>query len=137
MNPLRFTIGSKFPEKLLSSVSAIMQYKRLKMKFDLIEPDKLMWPGKYGLITLKETGKVLDLSDWEAVVETSQQLVMVPSGRKNERPTCIFSSNCDLGRVELVYQHGYIWPNNPPASGRAIMEELVNHLNGIGEKTDR
>ena len=110
--------------------TTVRSVQNLKMRFELIQPDKLMWPGKYGLIILKEDGKpVADIDGWEALVEKSPLLVMVPSGRNNERPTCIFASARDLGRVELVYQHGYIWPVNPPPSGRGIMEEVVTHLN--------
>ena len=101
----------------------------MSMKFKLIEPDKLMWPGKYGIVCLEAEGDVIGVANWERIVSArSPRFVMVPSGFKNIRPSCIFSSECDLGRVELVYQHGYVWPLNPPAAGRAIMEEVVREL---------
>jgi hypothetical protein len=103
------------------------------MNFELLETDALMWPGKYGLVGQSGDSKMFALPDWEAVVERSEQLVPVPSGRREERPTYFFASSCNRGRVELVYHHGYVWPVNPPPSGREIMEELVDYLNGTSE----
>jgi hypothetical protein len=86
------------------------------MKFELHEPDGLMWPGKYGLVALSGPHKAIGVSSWETFVENSPQFVMVPSGRKNERPTCIFSSMHDLGRVELVSRNT---SSPPPASANS------------------
>jgi hypothetical protein len=103
------------------------------MRFIVFEPDKLMWPGKYGLIGTQGDAEFegIDFSKWEAAVGKSRRIVTVATGRKNEEMTYFFSSMCDLGRVEVVHQHGYIWPVNPPLSGRAIMEELAKHLNEL------
>jgi hypothetical protein len=99
------------------------------MRFELIHPEAMMWYGDLGLIAASEPGTIVGVTNWEAIIESSKQLVMVPSGHKRARPTCIFASDRDLGRVEVVYQHGYIWPMYPPPAGRAILEELLAHLN--------
>ena len=106
------------------------------MKFSLIQPN-LMWPGKYGLVRSdNETNPAIGIDDWESIVAHSDQLAKVLPGRSMERPTYFFSSQSELGRVEVVYQHGYLWPTNPPPAGQAIMVELVEHINAVSESMD-
>jgi hypothetical protein len=103
----------------------------VSMKFKLCEPDRLMWPGKYGLIGTQGSAEFseIDFSTWKDAVERSERIVEVPLGMEGQACTYIFASLRSLGRVELVYQHGYVWPVNPPLAGREIMEELILHLN--------
>jgi hypothetical protein len=105
------------------------------MQFELVEPDRLVWPGKLGVIASSENPDGFSLDEWQVIVRRSDQLVSVPSGRRKERATFFFASARDLGRVELVYVHGYVWPVDPPRSGRAIMEELIEHVNDLKKKT--
>ena len=101
------------------------------MKFQLVVPDGLMWPGKPGIVASNGQRQQFGLDEWEGVVGRSKQLVTVPSGKQNERATFIFASEQGFGRMELVYQHGYIWPVDPPRSGKAIMDERIEHLNNL------
>lgn len=112
-----------------------MKRKLSQLKIKLYDPDLLMWPGKYGLLASSQgEGQfpMIHPDDWNEATNGLERIARIPSGRKGEPDTFIFSSLRGLGRVEVVYNHGYVWPVLPPAAGRRIMQELVRYVNGRG-----